>query len=113
MSGVGSARRSPGVRCSSAFYDDCSNFPIGAFAESFALRWDVSQTTLLFFARCPDLKGGYTTFSILLGFCRLRDRWSTQASCSPPGAPADIVASVALGLLALYAGLYAMRLIFT
>ncbi|HEY1507090.1 MAG TPA: fluoride efflux transporter CrcB [Stellaceae bacterium] len=82
------------------------SFLIGAFAESFALRWDASQSTRVFLV--VGICGGYTTFSTFsLDIVTLINRGEALA------AGAYIVASVALGLLALYAGLHAMRLIFT
>jgi CrcB protein len=82
------------------------SFLIGAFAESFALRWDASQTTRVFLV--VGICGGYTTFSTFsLDIVTLINRGEFLA------AGAYVVASVALGLLALYAGLHAMRLIFT
>ena len=82
------------------------SFLIGVFAESFALRWDTSQTTRAFLI--VGICGGYTTFSTFsLDIVTLINRGEILAAC------AYIVASVALGILALYAGLHAMRLIFT
>jgi fluoride exporter len=81
------------------------SFLIGAFAESFALRWDVSQSTRVFLV--VGICGGYTTFSTFsLDVVTLINRGETLT------AGAYIVASVALGLLALYGGLHAMRLVF-
>ena len=81
------------------------SFLIGVFAESFALRWDTSQTTRAFLI--VGICGGYTTFSTFsLDIVTLINRGEILAAC------AYIVASVALGILALYAGLHAMRLIF-
>jgi CrcB protein len=81
------------------------SFLIGVFAESFALRWDTSQTTRAFLI--VGICGGYTTFSTFsLDIVTLINRGEILAAC------AYIVASVALGVLALYAGLHAMRLIF-
>jgi fluoride exporter len=81
------------------------SFLIGAFAESFALRWDASQSTRVFLV--VGICGGYTTFSTFsLDVVTLINRGETLT------AGAYIVASVALGLLALYGGLHAMRLIF-
>ena len=81
------------------------SFLIGVFAESFALRWDTSQTTRAFLI--VGICGGYTTFSTFsLDIVTLINRGEVLA------AGAYIVASVTLGLLALYGGLHAMRLIF-
>jgi len=79
---------------------------IGVFAEAFALRWDASQSTRVFLV--VGICGGYTTFSTFsLDVVTLINRGEALA------AGAYIVASVVLGVLALYAGLYAMRLILT
>jgi CrcB protein len=81
------------------------SFLIGAFAESFALRWDAGQSTRAFFV--VGICGGYTTFSTFsLDIVTLVNRGEALT------AGLYIVASVALGLLALYGGLHAMRLIF-
>jgi CrcB protein len=80
------------------------SFLIGAFAESFALRWDVSQSTRGFFV--VGICGGYTTFSTFsLDVVTLINRGETLTAFI------YIVASVALGVLALYGGLHAMRLV--
>jgi fluoride exporter len=82
------------------------SFLIGVFAESFALRWDASQSTRVFLV--VGICGGYTTFSTFsLDVVTLLNRGEALA------AGAYIVASAVLGVLALYAGLHAMRLIFT
>jgi len=82
------------------------SFLIGAFAESFALRWNASQSTRVFLV--VGICGGYTTFSTFsLDIVTLINHDEALA------AGAYIVASVVLGLLALYAGLHAMRLVFT
>lgn len=82
------------------------SFLIGAFAESFALRWDASQSTRVFLV--VGICGGYTTFSTFsLDIVTLINRGE------PLVAGIYIVASVALGVAALYGGLYAMRLVFT
>ena len=78
---------------------------IGVFAEAFALRWDASQSTRVFLV--VGICGGYTTFSTFsLDVVTLINHGEALA------AGAYIVASVVLGVLALYAGLHAMRLIF-
>jgi CrcB protein len=80
------------------------SFLIGAFAESFALRWDAPQTTRVFLV--VGICGGYTTFSTFsLDIVTLINRGQMFT------AGLYIVASVALGLAALYGGLHAMRLI--
>ena len=82
------------------------SFLIGAFAESFALRWDSSQATRVFLV--VGICGGYTTFSTFsLDIVTLINRGEALA------AAAYILASVALGVAALYAGLHAMRFILT
>ena len=78
------------------------SFLIGALAESFALKWDASQTTriLLVVGVC----GGYTTFSTFsLDVVTLVNRGEAVA------AGLYIAGSVILSIAALYAGLYAMR----
>lgn len=80
------------------------SFLIGAFAESFALRWDASQTTRVFLV--VGICGGYTTFSTFsLDIVTLINRGALFA------AGTYIIASVVLGLLALYAGLHTMRFV--
>ena len=82
------------------------SFLIGAFAESFALRWDASQATRVFLV--VGICGGYTTFSTFsLDIVTLINRGELLA------AGAYIIASVSLGVAGLYGGLHAMRLIFT
>ena len=82
------------------------SFLIGAFAESFALRWDSSPLTRVFLI--VGVCGGYTTFSTFsLDIVTLINRGEALA------AAAYIVASVALGVAALFAGLHAMRFILT
>ena len=81
------------------------SFLIGVFAESFALRWDASPSTRVFLV--VGICGGYTTFSTFsLDIVTLINRGELLA------AGAYILASVALGVAALYGGLYAMRLVF-
>jgi fluoride exporter len=80
------------------------SFLIGAFAESFALRWDTSQSTRAFLI--VGICGGYTTFSTFsLDIVTLINRGEALA------AGGYVMVSVALGLAALYGGLQAMRLI--
>jgi CrcB protein len=80
------------------------SFLIGAFAESFALRWDTSQSTRAFLI--VGICGGYTTFSTFsLDIVTLINRGEALAAGS------YVMVSVALGLAALYGGLQAMRLI--
>lgn len=82
------------------------SFLIGAFAESFALRWDAGQTTRVFLV--VGICGGYTTFSTFsLDVVTLINRGEALV------AGAYILASVGLGIAALYAGLHTMRLVFT
>lgn len=81
------------------------SFLIGAFAESFALRWDAGQSTRVFLV--VGICGGYTTFSTFsLDIVTLLNRGEALV------AGAYMIASVALGLSALYAGLHTMRLVF-
>ena len=82
------------------------SFLIGAFAESFALRWDASPSTRVFLV--VGICGGYTTFSTFsLDIVTLINRGEFLA------AGAYIAASVVLAVAALYAGLHAMRLVLT
>jgi CrcB protein len=82
------------------------SFLIGAFAESFALRWDATPSTRVFLV--VGICGGYTTFSTFsLDIVTLINRGEFLA------AGAYIAASVVLGVAALYAGLHAMRLVLT
>lgn len=81
------------------------SFLIGAFAESFALRWDAGQTTRVFLV--VGICGGYTTFSTFsLDAVTLLNRGEALV------AGAYMIASVGLGIAALYAGLHTMRLVF-
>jgi CrcB protein len=82
------------------------SFLIGVLAESFALRWDASPSTRVFLV--VGICGGYTTFSTFS-----LDVVTLINHGEPLVAGAYILASVALGVLALYAGLHAMRLILT
>ncbi len=88
------------------FINITGSFLIGALAESFLLRWDVSQTTrvLLIVGIC----GGYTTFSTFsLDVVTLINRGAVAAAVSY--ATVSVVGSV----LALYAALRIMRLTLT
>jgi len=78
------------------------SFLIGVLAESFALRWDASQSTRVFLV--VGICGGYTTFSTFsLDVITLVNRGATLA------AGLYVVASVACALAALYAGLHLVR----
>jgi len=78
------------------------SFLIGVFAESFALRWDTSQSTRAFLV--VGICGGYTTFSTFsLDIVTLLNRGEVVA------AGAYILASVFLALAALYVGLHLVR----
>jgi CrcB protein len=80
------------------------SFLIGTFAESFALRWDASPSMRVFLV--VGICGGYTTFSTFsLDMVTLLNRGETLLAAT------YIVASVGLGVAALYGGLYAMRLV--
>jgi len=79
------------------------SFLIGAFAEAFALRWSTSQNVRVFLV--VGICGGYTTFSTFsLDIVTLINRDANLAAL------AYIIASVILGLAALYAGLHTVRL---
>jgi CrcB protein len=81
------------------------SFLIGVFAESFALRWDAPQSIRVFLV--VGICGGYTTFSTFsLDVVTLVNREEYLA------AGAYILASVAVSIAALYAGLHLMRLLY-
>lgn len=86
------------------FVNVTGSFLIGAFAESFALRWDTSQTARAFLI--IGICGGYTTFSSFsLDVATLIGRgesWITVAY---------MTASVVLSIAAFYAALPITRAI--
>jgi CrcB protein len=78
------------------------SFLIGAFAESFALQWDTSQSTRAFLV--VGICGGYTTFSTFsLDIVTLLNRGEATLAL------AYVLASVVIGLAGLYAGLQVVR----
>jgi CrcB protein len=78
------------------------SFLIGAFAESFALRWDAPQATRVFLT--VGICGGFTTFSTFsLDAYVLIERGELWP------AAAYIIGSVALSIGALVAGLHFIR----
>ncbi len=78
------------------------SFLIGAFAESFALSWNVSQAVRVFLT--VGICGGFTTFSTFsLDAIVLMQRGELWV------AGAYIAASVALSILALFGGLLLVR----
>ena len=80
------------------------SFLIGAFAESFALQWDTSQSTRAFLI--IGICGGYTTFSTFsLDIVTLLNRGEAALALT------YVLASVVIGLAGLYAGLQAMRFV--
>lgn len=84
------------------FINVSGSFLIGAFAESFALRWDTAQATRIFLV--VGICGGYTTFSTFsLEVVTLLNRGEFFA------ASAYMIASVVLSVAALYAALHVMR----
>jgi CrcB protein len=84
------------------FINVSGSFLIGAFAESFALRWDAGQATRVFLV--VGICGGYTTFSTFsLEIVTLLNRGEIIA------ASAYMAASVVLSVVALYAALHLMR----
>ena len=84
------------------FLNVTGSFLIGVFAESFALFWDVSQVTRVFLT--VGICGGYTTFSTFsLDVAVQLGRGAVWP------ATLYIVASVALSIGALFAGLYLVR----
>ncbi len=77
-------------------------FVIGALVEAFALRWSVTPELRAFLI--TGILGGFTTFSAFsLEIVTMIER----GAWSPAGA--YVVASVALSLLASFAGIGAMR----
>jgi fluoride exporter len=80
------------------------SFLIGVFAESFALQWDTSQSTRVFLV--VGICGGYTTFSTFsLDIVTLLNRGEATLALT------YVLASVAIGLAGLYAGLHAVRFV--
>ena len=85
------------------FINVTGSFLIGAFAESFALRWDATQTTRVFLV--VGICGGYTTFSTFsLEVVTLLNRGALVE------ASAYVAASVVLSIAALYTALQLVRL---
>jgi CrcB protein len=88
------------------FINVSGSFLIGAFAESFALRWDTSQTTRIFLV--VGICGGYTTFSTFsLDVVTLIGRGEFFA------ASLYAIGSAVLSVAALYAALHVMRALLT
>jgi CrcB protein len=86
------------------FINISGSFLIGAFAETFALRWDSGQATRVFLV--VGICGGYTTFSTFsLDVVTLLGRGEIFA------ATAYAAASVVLSVAALYAALHIMRVL--
>jgi len=78
------------------------SFLIGAFAESFAFRWDAPQAVRVFLT--VGICGGFTTFSAFsLDAYLLMERGELWP------AAAYVIGSVALSIGGLVAGLYLMR----
>ena len=78
------------------------SFLIGAFAESFALRWDAPQSVRVFLT--VGICGGFTTFSTFsLDAYLLMERGELWP------AAAYMIGSVVLSIGALLAGLHLMR----
>jgi fluoride exporter len=78
------------------------SFLIGAFVESFALRWDAPQVVRVFLT--VGICGGFTTFSAFsLDAYLLMERGELWP------AAAYMAGSIALSIGALVAGLYLMR----
>jgi fluoride exporter len=80
------------------------SFVIGALAEAFALRWNLTQAWQSFLT--VGFCGGFTTFSTFS-----LDTYALVQRGEPWLAAAYVVASVALSIGALIAGLYAVRAI--
>lgn len=81
------------------------SFLIGAFAESFALRWDLPQVLRVFLT--VGICGGFTTFSTFS-----LDAYLLMARGELWPAFAYIVGSVASSIAGLFAGLQLVRVIF-
>jgi fluoride exporter len=81
------------------------SFLIGAFVESFALRWDLSQFWRVFLT--VGICGGFTTFSTFsLDAYLLMDRGQLVP------AAAHMAASIVLSVLGLFAGIQLIRAVF-
>ena len=78
------------------------SFLIGAFAESFALRWDAPQAVRVFLT--VGICGGFTTFSTFS-----MDAYLLMERGEPWTAAAYMLGSVILSIGALFAGLHLMR----
>jgi CrcB protein len=88
------------------FINISGSFLIGVFAELFALRWNASQEMRAFLT--VGICGGYTTFSTFsLDFSVLLGRGHLLLGLL------YVFASVIVGVLALYGGLYVIRAIYT
>ena len=88
------------------FINISGSFLIGVFAELFALRWNASQEMRAFLT--VGICGGYTTFSTFsLDFSVLLGRGHLLLGLL------YVFASVIVGILALYGGLYLIRAIYT
>ncbi|HTY66680.1 MAG TPA: fluoride efflux transporter CrcB [Alphaproteobacteria bacterium] len=82
------------------------SFLIGAFAESFALRWNADPATRIFLI--TGICGGYTTFSAFsLEVVAMINRGAVAAATS------YIVSSVVLSIGALYAALFLLRRVYS
>jgi len=87
---------------STLFINISGSFLIGAFAESFALRWNADLATRIFLI--TGICGGYTTFSAFsLEVVTLMSRGAVAAAAG------YIVSSVVLSIGALYAALFLLR----
>jgi CrcB protein len=88
------------------FINITGSFLIGAFAESFALRWNVDLATRVFLI--TGICGGYTTFSAFsLEVVTLISRGAVAAATT------YIASSVVLSIGALYAALFLMRRLYS
>lgn len=81
------------------------SFLIGAFAESFALRWDLPQVLRVFLT--VGICGGFTTFSTFS-----LDAYLLMARRELWPAFAYIIGSVASSIAGLFTGLQLVRVIF-
>jgi len=88
------------------FINITGSFLIGAFAESFALRWNADPAMRIFLI--VGICGGYTTFSAFsLEVVAMINRGSVAAAAS------YIASSVILSIGALYGALFVMRRIYS
>jgi CrcB protein len=94
----------PGFPWGTLIINVSGSFLIGALAELFALRWDVSQATRVFLI--VGICGGYTTFSTFS-----LDAYALIEEAQYAAASAYVVASVVGSIVALLAALHLVRML--